>query len=164
VRGQSLSPKGETDAQSELALEQLAREVLAEEALAFAEALREPDSRQRYHRLAEAASQGSIPQPLLPALEAMLEIVLQTQRIRRQHGPAAEQALIELFGTTPRGSRLRRAAREVTQALQALRGQRLESLNVTAGPGTHTLTIQTEACQVTLKIDPAGCQLASLEV
>ena len=148
-----------------LVLDTLASEVLAEEAAAFARVLREPDARARYAELADAARQGSVPEQLVPALETMLELVLQTQRIRRQHGPAAEQALAELFAETPRGNRLRASAREVNRALQALRGQRIERLTVSPGVGQHTLSIETDACRVLLRLDAAaGFQVTSLEV
>ena len=145
--------------------DQATREVLAEEAAAFARVLREPDARARYVELAEAVRQGSVPEHLVPALETMLELVLQTQRIRRQHGAAAEQALANLFAATPRGGRLSASAREVNRALQALRGQRIERLTVSPGVGQHTLSIETDACRVLLRLDAsAGFQVTSLEV
>ena len=140
------------------------QEVLAEEILPFAEALKNPEARERYARLDEAVRAGSVPPELVPSLEAMLELVLQTRRLRQRHGHEAEQAASELFYRTPRGAGLRRAAREVNKALEVVRGQALEGINVLAGPGRHTLTITTDRCRLTLKIDAGGARIENVEV
>jgi hypothetical protein len=93
----------------------------------------------------------------------MLELVLQTQRVRRQHGPDAEQALLRLFHRTPRGATLAQAAREVNAALEALRGQTLESLTFTPTPRGHSLVIDTAHCSLTLAIDRAGVRVERIE-
>ena len=140
------------------------QEVLAEEILPFAEVLKDPAARERYARLDEAVRAGAVPSDLVPSLEAMLELVLQTRRLRLRHGHEAEQAASELFYRTPRGAGLRRAAREVNKALETLRGQPLENVSVLAGPGRHTLTIATDRCRLTLKIDAGGARIENVEV
>ena len=140
------------------------QEVLAEEILAFATVLKDPEARQRYARLDEAVRAGTVPPDLVPSLEAMLELVLQTRRLRLRHGHEAEQAASELFYRTPRGAGLRQAAREVNKALETLGGQVLEGINVLAGPGRHTLTITTDRCRLTLKIDAGGARIENVEV
>jgi hypothetical protein len=120
-----------------LELKPVEREVLAEEVLPFAATLKDPDARERYVDLGRSIEAGSVPRPLVPALEAMLELILQTRRLRQRHGPDAEQALTDLFYRTERGSGLREAAREVNTALEALRGHTIEKLSVTAAPGRH---------------------------
>jgi hypothetical protein len=138
--------------------------VLAEEAEAFTRTLKDPDARERYARLAEAARGGAVPPFLVGSLEAMLELVLQTQRIHRLHGPEAESALLDLFYRTPRGAALKRTAREVNRALQTLRGQTLESLTFSPTPGGQRLLVETGNCQVALSIDPSGVRIDRLEV
>jgi len=142
-----------------LALAPAEAEALATEAAAFAAALPDPRARARYQRLADcAATQAHVPPDLLPALETMLDLVLQTDR-----GPTARQPLRTLFARTPRGHALAAQARQVTRALRALRGQRLDDLRLAAGPGQHTLTIQTDHCQLTLELTPRGAQITTLE-
>ena len=140
------------------------QEVLAEEILPFAAVLKDPAARERYARLDEAVRAGLVPTELVPSLEAMLELVLQTRRLRQRHGHEAEQAAGELFYRTPRGAGLRQAAREVNKALETLLGQPLENISVLAGPGRHTLTITTDRCRLTLKIDAGGARIENVEV
>ena len=140
------------------------REVLAEEVEAFARTLKDPDTRERYAQLSAAVQQSTVPLHLVGFLETMLELVLQTQRVRRQRGPEAEQALLRLFHRTPRGAALAQAAREVNAALAALRGQTLESLTFTPTPRGHSLVIDTTHCSLTLAIDRAGVRVERLEM
>jgi len=142
-----------------LALAPAEAEALAVEAAAFAAALPDPRARARYQRLADrAATEARVPPDLLPALETMLDLVLQTDR-----GPTARQPLRSLFARTPRGHALAIQARQVTRALRALRGQRLDDLRLAAGPGQHTLTLQTDHCQLTLELSPRGARITSLD-
>ena len=148
---------------AELELGSAEREVLAEEVGAFAGTFKDPDTRERYARLGTAVQQGTVPPHLVGFLETMLELVLQTQRVRRQHGPDAEQALLRLFHRTPRGAALAQAAREVNEALEALHGHTLESLTFTPTPRGHSLVIDTEHCSLTLAIDRAGVRVERME-
>ena len=154
-----------TDVRPEAKLELSAgeREVLAEEVGAFAGTLKDPDIRERYAQLGAAVQQGTVPPDLVSLLETMLELVLQTQRVRRQHGPEAEQALLRLFHRTPRGAALAQAARDVNAALEALHGHTLESLTFTPTPRGHSLVIDTAHCSLTLAIDRAGVRVERME-
>ena len=151
-------------AAADIDLEPAEQELLVEEVQAFARTLGDPASRERYAELGRHVQLGRVPADLTGILEAMLELVLQTQRIRRIYGPEAEKVLSELFFRTRRGAGLRRAAREVNRALEVLRGQQLENLSIVAGPGRHTLVIDSSAGHFTLKLDGAGVRLESVEV
>ncbi|MFN8525488.1 MAG: hypothetical protein U0821_20505 [Chloroflexota bacterium] len=151
-------------AKAELELTELQREVLLQEVPAFAATLRDPSSRERYLGLAEAVASGTVPPLMIFSLEAMLELLLQTRRVRQYHGIEAEQALTELFYRTGRGAGLREAAREVNTALTALRGQTFERVTVTSGPGRHTILIETDRARLSLKIDGAGAEVDKIEV
>ena len=98
-----------------------------------------------------------MPAELLPALETMLELALQ------RGGPTARQTLLSVFGKTPRGRALSAAARDVNRALQTLEGQTLQSVRVTSGPGSHSLSIETDRCRLTLDLDSGGARITSLE-
>ena len=131
--------------------------MLAGDAAAFARALSDPAARSRYERLASAAASGTVPDELVPALETMLELVFEKGR---PSNPAILQAI---FAKTQRGQQQSSAAREVNQALRALRGQTLQELRLSAGPSRHTLVVETDRCRLTLELDSAGARVASLE-
>jgi hypothetical protein len=95
---------------------------------------------------------------LEPALQTMIELVFE----RGQPGNRA--VLQSLYGKTTRGRQLQGAAREVNQALRSLRSQTLEEIRLTAGPGRHSLVIETDRVRLTLELDGAGARVASLEV
>ena len=114
--------------------------------------------RERYTHLAACAADGQVPAELMAPLETMLELVL-----GRPGGPTARQPLLGIFARTPRGRALSARAREVTRALRTLRGQQIQDLRLSAGPGQHSLVIQTDQCQLTLELDPHGARIASLD-
>ncbi len=127
-------------------------EVLASDAAGFANALADPLAQARYFRVAEAAASGEVPDELVPAVEAMLELLFDKGR------PSNRAVLQAIFAKTPRGRQQSSAAREVT-----LQGQKLENLRLTAGPSRHTLVLETDRCKLTLELDSAGARVASLE-
>jgi hypothetical protein len=138
-------------------LEPAEAEVLAQEAAAFAGALTDAAAAERYARLASAAENGEVPDELVGALEAMLELVFEKGR------PTNRAVLQAVYGRTPRGRQQLEASREVNRALRTLRGQRLEDLRISAGPRRHTLVVETDRCRLTLELDSAGARVASLE-
>jgi len=140
-----------------LKLEPAEAEVLAADAAAFARAIPDPSARPRFEQLAAAAAEGEVPDELVPAVEAMLELLFDRGR------PSNRAVLQAIFARTPRGRQQSFAAREVNKALRALRGQRVENLRVTAGPSRHTLVVETDRCKLTLELDSAGARVASLE-
>jgi hypothetical protein len=147
-----------------LQLQPAEQEILAQDVPAFAGTLKDPASRERYAALAEAVEAGLVPPELVAPLETMLELALQTKAIRRRHGPDAERALTDLFFRTDRGAAQRQAARDVTRALEALTGQTIEKISVSAGPGRHTISINTDRAHVTLSVDRGGIQVDRVEV
>ena len=140
------------------------REVLAQEVAAFAENLTDPAGRERYTRLATAVEQGIVPPELVGFLATMLELVLPTQRVRRQYGHDADQALLRLWQRTPRGVALKQAAQDVNVALGALSGQTLESIAFSPTPRGHSLSINTLTCHLSLTVDRSGVSIDSMEV
>jgi hypothetical protein len=154
---------------SALALDATQREVLLEELATMVVSLHDPAAREPYEDLAAAIDGGSIGgtvgENLLGRLEGLLEMLLQTGRARRVHGPEAEQALLRLFHQTPRGSAARRSTQSVNAALASLEGQAIEGMLFTVqGPGVYRLGIATDHCRLTLEIDRHGVTVESLEV
>ena len=146
-----------------LELQPAEREVLSAEVLPFAATLPDPALRARYEELHAAVQTGSVPPALVGLVEALAELVLQTQRVRRRHGPEAERALTALYYRTPRGARLRQSAQEVNEALAVLHGQVLEELTFAPAPGGQRLTITTQQCRLEVAIDRAGVRVERVE-
>ncbi len=78
--------------------------------------------------------------------------------------PDAERALSDLYFRTGRGAAQRQAARDVTRALEALVGQTIEKIAVTAAPGRHVIAINTDRAHLTLSVDRGGVQVDRVEV
>ena len=152
------------DAGTVLTLRPAEQELLLQDVPAFARNLKDPASQARYAALAEAVANGEVPDQLARALETMLELALQTKAIRNRHGPDAERALSDLYFRTGRGAALQEAARDVTRALEALKGQTIEKIAVTAAAGRHTLTINTDRAQLTLSVGKNGASVDRVEV
>jgi hypothetical protein len=98
-------------------------------------------------------------------LEPILELALQTGRIRAVYGPPGEAAALRLFRKLPRGAALKESAREVSDALGSLQGHRLEGATLTAvGPGSYTLALATDEGRLSIRLDRQGARVASVEV
>ncbi|HEX7186289.1 MAG TPA: hypothetical protein VF756_30985 [Thermoanaerobaculia bacterium] len=139
--------------------------MLLEEIAALLATVREPEARAPWEDLAGAVEAGAVGEGLLGHLERLLEMSLQTGRVRRLHGPESERALLRLFHNTPRGSAARRSTEAVNEALRALRGQALEdALFTVQGPGVYRLGLRTDQYSLTLEIDRHGISVESLEV
>jgi len=139
----------------------------AEVALAETQAVLAMAQDQGYRdRLADvvaAVSDGHVFEDEAADLEQVLELGLQSGRIRAVYGPAGEQAALRLYRRLPRGTALAESAREVTDALAALRGKRLDSIELSAvGPGAFSLSIATDGVELSLRLDRQGARLASV--
>src|SRR3954449_2367976 len=93
------------------------QELLVPEIAAFSRALHDPEARARYDDLNRAVQEGEVEDDLVGHLSNVLEIGLQSGRLRRFYGADGEQALARLFHRTPTGARLSDAAKAVTEAL-----------------------------------------------
>jgi hypothetical protein len=148
-----------------LAIDAVQREILLEELATLVVSLRDPATRSPWEELAAAVGAGGVEEELLGRLEQILEMTLQTGRVRRVHGPESERALLRLFHQTPRGAAARRATEAVSRTLAGLAGQTLETMLLTSqGPGIYRLGIETSRCKLTLEIDRHGVTVESLEV
>jgi hypothetical protein len=148
-----------------LAIDAVQREVLLEELATLVVSLRDPQTRTPWEELAAAVDAGEVEDELLGRLEQILEMTLQTGRVRRVHGADSEQALLRLFHQTPRGAASRRATEAVNRTLATLAGQTVETLLFTSqGPGVYRLGVATDRCKLTLEIDRHGVTVESLEV
>ena len=141
------------------------QELLAPEIAAFAAALHDPAARARYEALGEAVTAGEVDEDLVDGLAAVLEVGLLNGRFRRLYGPEGEQTLSRVYGRTPLGAARAAEAAAVTKALAALQGQVIEAITVAAsGPGGYSLTIDTDRCEINVRLDRGGVRVNSVEI
>lgn len=148
-----------------LAIDPGQREVLLEELAMLVVSLRDVETRAPWEELALGVDEGAVGEELLGRLEQILEMTLQTGRVRRVHGAESEQALLRLFHQTPLGAASRRATEAVNRTLATLAGQTIETMLFTSrGPGVYRLGLETDRVKLTLEIDRHGVTVESLEV
>ena len=154
-----------SDAPTDLRLAESEHDILGPEARALAAALQDPDRRAVYQHLAAEADEGAIPSALLPELERLLELGLQSGRFRARYGPGGATAMARLFSRTPSGAEIARRVTEANAALASLNGQTLQSATFSlTGWGSYALQLKTDSYALKLTIDPSGVQAESLEV
>jgi hypothetical protein len=108
--------------------------------------------------------EGSIVEEL-DALERILELGLQSGRIRALYGPGGEQAALRLYRRLPRGGELDESAREVSAALRSLEGLPLRSIELRAvGPGAFALSLAAGELELDVRLGREGARLSSLGI
>jgi hypothetical protein len=148
---------------SSVALRGEAREVALAEAQAVHAMARDEERRERLAELVTLLDDGEVDGEPADLLEGLLELGLQTGRIRAIYGPGGEQAALKTLRRLPRGSERAGSARDVSAALTALDGQTLESVKITAvGPGAFTLTILAGGLEASVRLDRDGARVTSL--
>jgi hypothetical protein len=141
------------------------QELLAPEVRAFGAIHPDPAGRRRYETLANAIESGQVPSESLDDLARVLEIGLQSGRVRRVYGADGEMALGRIYQRTPRGAEATSAAATVTKALAALQGQVIDEVRVTAlGPGAYSILLDTQQCQITVRLDRNGVRVDNVAV
>lgn len=112
-----------------------------------------------------ALEEGEIDAEGAGVLEPILELALQSGRIRAVYGPPGETAALRLYRKLPRGAAVQQSARDVSEALNALRGKTLRNAALTAiGPGAYTVSLATDDGNVSLRLDRQGARITSVEV
>ncbi|HEX5416068.1 MAG TPA: hypothetical protein VFZ25_10410 [Chloroflexota bacterium] len=147
----------------ELRLTAAEAELVGEEVATVARLHPDPAARTRYAELAEVVAGGTVAEERLEQLTTILEIGLQSGRIRRVYGADGELALGRIYSRTPRGAEASQAASAVTDALRALHGQVIYNLRITAlGPGAYSLLVDTRECQITIRLDRTGVRVDNI--
>jgi hypothetical protein len=142
-----------------------AQEVALAEAQAVRAMAADGDYRDRLAALVGAATEGEVGAEDAATLEELLELGLQSGRIRALYGPGGEQAALSLYRRLPRGAELAEGAREVSDTLRALEGRELASIDLRAvGPGAFTLSLSAGELEVSLRLDRQGARLSSIGV
>ncbi|MGH3442274.1 MAG: hypothetical protein ACRDUY_09575 [Nitriliruptorales bacterium] len=147
-----------------LQLDDEERELVAQEVAAFLPALK-GERRQRYEVLAEAVTTGSVPADLLPPLESLIEMTLQTARARQLYRAEGERILTAVYRRTPGGRELSQHLKDVNAALEALEGHTVEGVSVRMRTlGHFTITVRTDGAHMTLSARPESVDLESVSV
>lgn len=146
-------------------LDEQDRELLLEELDGFTASLPDEDSKIPYLALRRDIEAGQVSAENIPRLENILELTLQSGRVRRRQSAVAEKRLLRLFNGTPRGAAVKQAVAETNEALASLKGQVLDTVSFAPGtPGTYRLLIDTEACRVDLEITRGGVTVKGVEI
>ena len=140
------------------------RELIELEVASLLPAL-EGHRRERYQALAEAVAGGVVPPDLVPQLESLLELVLQTARARKLYRAEGERILTGLLHRTPRGHELSSQLNDINKALKAITGHTLNGARVGMRTlGHFTVTLQTDAATLTLAVRPDSLNVESVAV
>ena len=140
-----------------------AAEVASAEAQAVLAMVQDQERRGRLADVVAAIADGEVSGQDADALAELLELGLQTGRVRAVYGPEGEQAALALYRRLPLGRELTETTRELNQALQALEGKTIERVAVNAlGPGEYGVTLSTEDYELVLRLGRAGARLATI--
>jgi hypothetical protein len=154
-----------TSTSTSVAVKPEEREVALGEVQAVLAAARDETYRARLAGLAAAIEQGELSDEDTAELERVLELGLQTGRIRAVYGPGGEQAALRLFRRLPAGAGLVETARSVSAALATLNGRSLDSFRIeVVGPGMYRIALVAGGAEVAVRLDRSGAQLASIGV
>jgi hypothetical protein len=150
---------------TEVRLGEEAREVALAEAQAVLALVQDERRRERLAELVADVNEGAVGGRSADALEELLELGLQTGRLRALYGPEGEQAALLAFRRLPRGAELTQGAREVTKALGALEGKRVDSVSLAnAGPGAYVLSLTADGLEVSIRVDRQGARVHAVGV
>jgi hypothetical protein len=148
---------------SSVALRGEAAEVALGEAQAVLAMVQDPERRARLADLIAAVGDGAVDGDDAEALEELLELGLQSGRVRAVYGPGGEQAALRVYRQLPRGRELGESAREVGEALAALAGGTLDSISLqSVGPGAFVLTVGVDGRELSVRLDRQGARLGSV--
>ena len=155
----------QTEPQEILKLDPLQRDLLIPQIQAFLDATSDAAARESYAALKAAVESMAVSSEHQARLGTIVEVALQSGRIRRLFGPGAELSLNALFQKTPRGREIARSLQELNTALANLKGDTVEEVSAAArGPGSWALTVKTSGCQLVIRFERDGVRVESLEV
>ena len=141
------------------------REVALAEAQAVLAMARDDGYRGRLASLVAAADEGEVDGDDAETLGELLEIGLQSGRVRALYGPGGEQAALGVYRRLSRGAAVVESAREVSDALATLQGKTLESVSLQAvGPGAFSLSLAADGVELSIRLDRQGARLSSVGI
>jgi hypothetical protein len=150
---------------SSVALQGEAQDVALAETQAVLAMARDDGYRARLAALQASVTEGAVDGDDAETLQELLEVGLQSGRLRALYGPGGERAALATYRRLPNGTAVAESAREVSEALTALQGQDLRSVKLEAvGPGAFTLSLAAGAAEMTVRLDRQGARLHSVGV
>ncbi len=148
-----------------LELDDLEAALIAPGAAKMASAAADSASRRRYEELTAAIAGRRLPPEHQGTVAALLELLINSGRLRNHNGPTAEAVARGLYRRTGPGKAAAASAAALGAALVKLKDQRIENISVSLrGPGSYALSLATTDFQLVIRIDPSGCAIDSLEV
>ena len=140
-----------------------AAEVSRAEAQAVLSMLSDEQRRARLADVVAAVDDGSVEGEDAAALGELLELGLQTGRLRAVYGPEGEQAALGLFRRLPQGKELSQSTSELNEALEVLSGRTLEKLSVhVVGPGEYGVSISAEGFELAVRLGRSGARISTM--
>jgi hypothetical protein len=142
-----------------------AQEVALAETQAVLAMARDDDYRARLASLQTSVTEGELVGEDEETLQELLELGLQSGRLRALYGPGGERAALSAYRKLPNGAGAVESAREVSEALGSLAGRELRSVSLEAvGPGAFSLTLAAGAAEISVRLDRNGARLHSVGV
>ena len=140
-----------------------AREVALAETQTVLALAHDETMRARLAELVSSVDDGGVGGDSAELLESVLELGLQTGRIRAYYGPGGEQAALATLRKLPRGRVRSTSAQDVSAALKALNGAQIDAVKIAAvAPGAFTLSIEAGGVEASVRLDANGARLTSL--
>jgi hypothetical protein len=140
-----------------------AREVALAEAQTVLALAQEGQVRARLAGLVAALEGGDVDGDDADLLENVLELGLQTGRIRAYYGPGGEQAAVVTLRRLPRGRARTESTHDVSEALHAFAGKRLDAVRIASvAPGAFTLSLEAGGLDLTVRLDAQGARVTSV--
>jgi hypothetical protein len=122
------------------------------------------DYRERLELLRGELADGAVSEGA-EELDRLVELALQSGRLRAIYGPGGEAAATRLYRRLPSGRDLVASAAEVNGALGALAGRTLEDVSLTVhGPGAFGLSLAVDGKELTVRLDRSGVRVHSVGV
>ena len=119
---------------SSVALDGEAQDVALAETQAVLAMARDDGYRGRLASLQAAALEGEVAGEDAETLQELLEVGLQTGRLRALYGPGGERAALATYRRLPNGAAVAESARVVSRALRTLEGHELRSVSLIPPP------------------------------
>jgi hypothetical protein len=140
-----------------------AAEVARAEAQAVLALLSDEHRRARLADVVAAVDEGVLEGEDAAALGELLELGLQSGRLRSVYGPEGEQAALGLFRRLPQGRELSQSTTDLSAALEALEGRALDRVSVhSLGPGEYGVSISAEGFELVLRLGRSGARISTI--
>ena len=138
-------------------------DVALREVEAVLAAVPDGDYRERLELLRDELQRDGVGPESALELDRLVEIALQSGRLRAVYGPGGEAAATRLYRRLPSGRELAASAKEVAEVLSSLSGQVLDDVALTVnGPGAFGLALTVGGREISVRLDRQGVRLHSV--